>query len=196
MTTGVNRVIIHWTAGAHKPSGLDLQHYHFVIDGDGVVHEGKFPVSANAGSLVSGKYAAHTKGCNTGSIGVALAAMAGAVERPFNAGSYPITPAQEAALTKLLVKLGDEYRIPVTRQTMLTHAEVQPTLGIKQNGKWDIRWLCGMGSPGHALTVGDIIRSRVSKERPKTPDPKPVMGNPISKPSWLSAILKLLGIKK
>lgn len=180
----MKRIIIHWTAGANKPSALDLSHYHYVIDGEGKVHEGKWPVSANAGALIKGQYAAHTLNCNTGSIGVSLAAMAGAVERPFSAGKSPITNAQESTLTRLLVDLCDEYKIPVTRQTVLTHAEVEPTLGIKQKGKWDICWLPGMASPRPAVEVGDIIRSRLTT---KVPAPKPSL--------W-DLILKLLGMKK
>lgn len=167
----LKRIIIHWTAGTNSPSGLDKTHYHYIIDGAGKVHEGKFKPEANIAPK-SGQYAAHTLNCNTGSIGVALAAMHGAVERPFNAGRYPITKAQESALTKLLVELGDKYGIPVTRQTVLSHAEVQPTLGVKQKGKWDIAWLPGMSSPQDPVKVGDIIRQRVTDARRVTPAPK------------------------
>ncbi len=158
----MKRVIIHWTAGSHTPNSIDLKAYHYVIDGAGKVHHGAFPVSANTGRLVSGRYAAHTLNCNTDSIGVSLAAMAGAVERPFNAGRYPITEAQMTALARLVQDLCREYGIPITRQTVLTHAEVQPTLGIAQKQKWDITWIPGMSAPGDAVKVGDIIRSRIS----------------------------------
>lgn len=179
----MKRIIIHWTAGANTPSSLDLSHYHYVIDGEGRVHEGKWPVSANE-NPVKGKYAAHTLNCNTGSIGVSLAAMAGAVERPFSAGKAPITKAQEEALSALLRTLCKQYGIPVSRQAVLTHAEVEPTLGIKQKGKWDICWLPGMSGPRPAVEVGDTIRSRITT---KVPAPKPSL--------W-DMILKLLGMKK
>jgi hypothetical protein len=181
----MKRIIIHWTAGGHTPSNLDKGHYHFLIDGAGKVHAGAFPVEANA-KPVKGKYAAHTLNCNTGSIGVAVCAMAGAVERPFDAGRAPITPAQVKALAALLGDLCARYKIPVTRETVLSHAEVQPTLGIKQRGKWDIAWLPGMKAPGDPVKVGDKIRAmvghvketpvsvtrpapRVNAEAPKTP---------------------------
>lgn len=172
----MERIILHWSAGAHTASTLDLQHYHYVIDGQGRVHKGKHPVSANAGPLREGAYAAHTLNANTGSIGVALAAMAGAQERPFSAGRYPITPAQVDALAALCADLCRQYDIPVSRQTVLTHAEVQPTLGITQRGKWDITWLPGMAAPGNPVAVGDQIRARIVAELA----PKPVIGNPIS----------------
>ena len=159
----MKRIIIHWTAGGHKPSNLDKGHYHFLIDGDGKVHAGTFPVEANR-KPVKGKYAAHTLNCNTGSIGVAVCAMAGAVERPFDAGRAPITPAQVKALAALLRDLCAQYKIPVTRETVLSHAEVQPTLGIKQRGKWDIAWLPGMKAPGNPVAVGDKIRAMVAEK--------------------------------
>jgi hypothetical protein len=166
----VKRVIFHWTAGGNTPSNLDKGHYHFLIDGAGNVHKGTHPVEANR-KPVKGKYAAHTLNCNTGSIGVAVCAMAGAVERPFNAGSAPITPAQVKALAGLLRDLCAQYKIPVTRETVLSHAEVQPTLGIKQRGKWDIAWLPGMKGPGDPVAVGDKIRAMV--KAPATAPQKP-----------------------
>ena len=41
-------------------------------------------------------------------------------------------------MAALVANLALHYKIPVTPQTILTHAEVQPTLGIKQRGKWDV----------------------------------------------------------
>jgi hypothetical protein len=173
----MKRIIIHWTAGGHTPSNLDRGHYHFIIAGDGSVVPGKWPVAANA-KATAGRtdYAAHTRNCNTGSIGVAVAAMAGAVERPFNAGKSPITQAQMTALAALCRDLAAKYKIPVTRETVLSHAEVQPTLGIKQKGKWDIAWLPGMKAPGDPVAVGDKIRAMVAgakapvKAGPAVPD--------------------------
>jgi hypothetical protein len=166
----MKRIIIHWTAGAHNPSNLDREHYHKIIDGSGKVHDGKFQISANA-KPVKGQYAAHTLNCNTGSIGVAVAAMAGAQERPFNGGSHPITGAQVKALAVLCADLARQYKIPVTRLTVLTHAEVQPSLGIKQRGKWDITWLPGMNAPADPVAVGDKLRAMIAahvEEKPET----------------------------
>ena len=169
----MKRVIWHWTAGTHSPNATDKKSYHYLIAGDGTVTAGDFPVSANAGPLVSGKYAAHTAKCNTGSIGVAVCAMAGAVERPFSKGRYPITPAQVEALATLTARLCREYGIPVTRQTTLSHAEVQPTLGIPQAGKWDIRYLPGMTMAGDPVTVGDTLRIKVERLLQPSAVPQP-----------------------
>lgn len=162
----MKRLILHWTAGSYKANSVDLAAYHFVIEGDGTVIKGKFPVSANAPGvpLVAGRYAAHTASANGGAIGVSLAAMHGAVEAPFKTGSYPITPAQVAAMVKLVADLSAQYNIPVTRSTILTHAEVQGTLGIKQKNKWDITWLPGYGKRS-PVEIGDIIRQMVSNYR-------------------------------
>ena len=179
----MKRLVLHWTGGAHTPSNIDKQHYHFIIDGAGKVHPGRFPVEANERPQ-KGKYAAHTLNCNTGSIGIAVAAMGGAQERPFDAGRYPITPAQIDALVALCRTLAGQYRIPVTPQTILSHAEVQPTLGIKQKGKWDIAWLPGMEKPGDPVAVGNKLRAMIAgmASKPvaasKAPDPvvKPAPG--------------------
>ncbi len=166
----MKRIILHWTAGGHTPSHLDLEHYHFVIDGAGKVCNGKWPVEANR-KPVKGQYAAHTLNCNTGSIGVAVAAMAGAQERPFDAGRSPITPEQVEALVRLCRDLARQYGIPVTRETILSHAEVQPTLKIKQRGKWDITWLPGMALPGDPVKTGDYLRGLIAADTRPVPEP-------------------------
>lgn len=172
---------MHWTAGHYKPSGLDKTHYHFLVDGEGNVVTGFFPVKANLSPLdKDGGYAAHTLKCNSDSIGVALAAMAGAVEQPFSTGKAAITEKQLAAFVKLVYDISVQYSIPITPETILTHAEVQPNLGIAQRGKWDITWLPGMAAPDAARKVGDILRSMVKD----------------AKPSLTKALLQKLGVMK
>ncbi|MDN3712109.1 N-acetylmuramoyl-L-alanine amidase [Paracoccus cavernae] len=87
--------------------------------------------------------------------------MGDANERPFRAGRFPITELQLDVLVTLVADLCQKYRIPVTRRTVLSHAEVQTTLGIRQNGKWDISWLPGMDAPGDPVAVGDKLRARI-----------------------------------
>lgn len=167
----MKRIILHWSAGSHKASALDKKHYHFIIEGDGNVVEGDLPPEANL-STKDGEYAAHTRNCNTGAIGVAVAAMAGAREHPFTAGRFPVTPAQIDAMTTLCAQLCRAFSIPVTRTTVLTHAEVQPTLGIVQRGKWDITWLPGMQGVEAPVAVGDRLRGLIkAKLAPRTPKP-------------------------
>ncbi len=156
----MDRIIMHWSAGGHTVSHLDKEHYHFIVDGAGEVHAGDHAVEDNIST--SGGYAAHTAMCNTGSIGVSMAAMAGAKDYPFDPGSQPITEVQLAAFVALVRGLSDKYTIPITRQTVLSHAEGQPTLGIKQRGKSDIDWLPAMAKPGDPVEVGDKLRALVA----------------------------------
>ena len=154
----MKRVILHWSAGSHQVSEIDREHYHRIVAGDGTIVKGDFPIEDNL-STSDGIYAAHTRGCNAGSIGVAMAGMMGA-EGPGKLGKYPLTKAQFDACIELVKKLVKQYEIPVTASTVLSHAEVQTTLGIKQNGKIDISF----GIPGKpelktARACGDYIRS-------------------------------------
>lgn len=180
----MKRIIIHWTAGTHKPSTTDQKHYHFIVGGGGAVVKGNLPVSANEST--ANEYAAHTRRLNTGSIGVSFAAMHGAKERPFNAGKYPITAAQVEAMTQLVSDLSELYDIPITPETILTHAEVEPTLGVKQRGKWDVTWLPGMDQAGNARAVGDLLRQKVRDYRQAQIVPEPAPAH------WLVALLQSL----
>lgn len=198
----MKRIVMHWSAGAHKASQLDKNHYHLMIEGDGNVVYGLKPISANAAPL--GKnYAAHTRGLNTDSIGVAVCAMAGANQSPFKAGRYPITPAQVDRLVREVARLAHGYGIPVTRQTILSHAEVQPTLGIKQAGKWDIAWLPGRATATDPIGVGDHLRSLIAAElrridqarpapKPDTPNVRPSPNQPPARQTSFWAWLKSL----
>lgn len=156
----LKRIIIHWTAGGNRASALDKEHYHWIVEGDGALVAGRFKPEANIRPL-KGAYAAHTLNCNTGSIGVSMAGMAGAVERPFSSGKAPLTSVQVQAMAALVARLCRQYGIPVTRETVLSHAEVQPTLKIQQRGKWDVAWLPGMTTTVDPVAVGDRFRAMV-----------------------------------
>jgi N-acetyl-anhydromuramyl-L-alanine amidase AmpD len=157
----VKRIILHWTAGGARASDLDRKHYHFIVPQDGEIAAGIFPPEANLHPR-AGAYAAHTLNCNTGSIGVALCGMMAANERPFVRGPAPITEAQVERMATFVAGLCREYGIAVTRRTVLSHAEVQPTLEIPQRGKWDIAWLPGMAAPGDPVAVGDRLRALIA----------------------------------
>ena len=172
----MDRIICHWTAGTNKPNNVDFDHYHFLIDGDGVVHNGKHKPEDNL-NCKDGKYAAHTLNSNTGSIGIALCGMSGAVELPFDAGKYPITKKQWAALIKLIVSLSRKYKIGITPKTVLSHAEVQANLNITQRGKWDISRLPWDNAVVGALAVGNKLRREVLAEMMGTA-PAPVATQP------------------
>lgn len=159
----LKRIHLHWTAGADGVNAVEQDAYHFLVGRDGKVYTGQDAPEANL-SPIRGPYAAHTLNANSDAIGVALDAMAGARERPFYAGPYPITTVQITALVMLVANLCRKYGIPVTRETVLSHAEVERTLGINQRAKWDITWLPGMDGPRDAIEVGDILRAAIAAE--------------------------------
>lgn len=158
---GLRRIIMHWTAGGPTASAEDRSHYHFIVQQDGAVVKGDRTPEDNINTS-DGRYAAHTLNCNTGSIGVSLCGMVAAQERPFAKGPYPIKQPQVAVMCSLVAKLCRDYGIPVTRETVLSHAEVQPTMGIAQRGKWDIAWLPDMIMASDPITVGDKLRADIS----------------------------------
>ena len=160
----MDRIIMHWSAGTGKVNDLEKKHYHFVIASDGSVVPGSNPIEANIPPLKTGAYAAHTWKLNSNSIGVAVSAMAGATERPWSPGRSPITKEQVEALASLVASLSIMYGVKVNPETVLTHAEVQPTLGVTQKAKWDITWLPGMDKPGDPREVGDKLRLLITKE--------------------------------
>ena len=159
----MERIHIHWTAGGHKANSTDKNAYHVLIEGDGNLVRANKSIAANApGSGLP--QASHTKNANSGAIGVSMCAMAGAKESPFSAGDYPLTEVQWNAMIKVVAALAKRYSIRVTRQTILTHAEVQPTLGIKQNNKWDINRLPFTTKFVGHYPIGDEIRRLVAIE--------------------------------
>lgn len=158
----MKRIHWHWTAGAPGVNPEESDSYNFVITWPDAKVVECVPVRLQKPPLVNGAYAAHTRGANSNAIGISLDAMANAAERPFNPGKYPITEAQLKAMVLLSKKLGLQYGIPITRKTMLSHAEVEPTLGIWQRNKWDIMWIPGMDKPGNPIEVGDRIRAMVA----------------------------------
>lgn len=133
----INRLVLHHSGGAYAPGPADLRAYHRITDGEGETVDGVFPIKANTGRLWSGTYAAHTLNLNTGSIGLAMACMGGGQWSNPRACKFFPRPAQVDAFLREAARLCVLYSIKVERETCLTHAEVQTTLGIKQKNKWD-----------------------------------------------------------
>lgn len=156
----MSRVIVHWTAGGAIASTLDKEHYNFLVQQDLKVIEGKHTPGDN---LVTGDgiYAAHTRGLNSGSIGVGMCGMRNAKEDPFVPGPSPITQDQFHVTCGLIAELCRKHGIPVTPQTVLTHAEVETNLGVKQHGKWDISVLPWDHDCRGSRAVGDHMREMV-----------------------------------
>ena len=155
----MKRVIIHWTAGTNQPNGTDYLHYHYLINGDGLVTLGKFKPEDNE-NCNDGKYAQHTGGGNTGSIGVAMCGMYG-FKSSKDVGKYPLTKKQCEATFKKVAEICKQYKIPVTAQTVMTHYEFGKSHpNTSSAGKIDIIYL----PPYPEYTadkIGDFIRNKI-----------------------------------
>jgi hypothetical protein len=157
----MSRIHVHWTAGGHTANATDKNAYHILIQGNGSLVRANKSIAANApGSGMTP--ASHTRNANTGAIGVSMCCMAGARESPFSSGPHPMTQVQWDAMIEVVAALAKRYQIPVTRSTILTHAEVQPTLGITQSNKWDITRLSFDASVVGHYPVGDKMRRAVA----------------------------------
>lgn len=156
------RIIVHWTGGRHEPNAGDVERYHILIKGDGTLVRGKPSIKLNERIEPGKPYAAHTANANTGSIGVALCGMFQAQEVPFDPGPEPITPESWAVLIRVVADLCRVYAVPVGPKTVLSHAEVQANLGIRQANKWDIARLPWAPEINGAWPIGQALRVAVS----------------------------------
>ena len=152
----MKRIIIHWTAGLGSPNSTDKHHYHYLIDTKGNVYDGKFKPEDNE-DCTDGRYAQHTGGGNTGSIGVALCGMLNGV----NEKKYSLTRIQCERMFKLVAELSKKYNIPVTSENIMTHYE----FGLKNpnttsKGKIDIIYLPPFPEISRDK-IGDFIRGKV-----------------------------------
>lgn len=134
------RIIIHWTGGAYSVSGLDKEHYHFIVDGKCELHQGYNSIAQNMAGA-SGPYAAHTYGLNTNSIGLSVACMGGPGVSRNNAGLYPLTKQQWQTAAKAVAELCVRYKLKPVENQVLMHGDVHRVYGIDQWGKWDINFL-------------------------------------------------------
>lgn len=157
--TKLNKIVLHWTAGGYFPNSTDLEHYHYLIDGNGNVINGKYKPEDNE-NCNDGKYAAHCGGGNTGSIGVALCGMLG-YQGKTQLGKYPLKRIQFERAYELCADLCKKYGIFINRNTVFTHYE----FGINHpdtssRGKIDIDFV--PYEPNlKPYQVGDYIRGKV-----------------------------------
>jgi hypothetical protein len=157
----MKRVILHWTAGAYIANGLDRKHYHILVEGDGQLCRGIPTIDLNDARGLKPGYAAHTARCNSGAVGVSICAMMQAKEVPFDAGPCPLLESQWRKAVQVVADVCRRYGIPVDPRTVLSHAEVEGTLGIKQRGKWDVARLAFDLDIIGARAIGDRFRAEV-----------------------------------
>lgn len=154
----MNKIIIHWTGGAWFPNATDKEHYHFLIDKNGKVINGKFKVEDNE-NCNDGKYAAHCGGGNTGAIGVSMCGMYVPKGVNIKDTKFPLTKTQCEACFKLVAQLCKKHLINLNN--VLTHYEFgQAHPKTSSNGKIDIIFL----PPYPEIDknkIGDFIRNKV-----------------------------------
>lgn len=161
-----NGIIMHHTGGAYFANATDLAAYHSITQGDGTTVKGKHPYSANAVGkrLEKGAYAPHTLNLNSGKIGKAIACMADGDWNYPRASSYFPRPAQVDAFLMDVAKDAKFYNIPITPRTVLTHAEVEITLGVNQRNKWDFDYdPYGTLETRDPLAIGEMMRDTIRR---------------------------------
>lgn len=157
----MKRIIIHWTGGGLQPNRTDMQHYHYIINGDGLIVRGKYKPEDNE-DCSDGRYAQHTGGGNTGSIGVAYCGMAGYKEGHPESTNYNLTRVQVETGFALIAKLCRDYKIPITPDTVMTHYEFgKKNPKTTSHGKIDIMYLPPYPSV-KPVEMGDFIRRKVN----------------------------------
>lgn len=156
--TSLSRITFHWTGGVYTPNQTDINAYHFLIDGDGKVHKGKYKPEDNL-NCQDGVYARHCGGANTGNIGIAICGC--------YSDDYPIKRIQIEAACKLAAQLCEKYGIRITNRSVMTHAEVGRMLPHSTSaGKVDIIKLPCVAVYG-IDNVGNWIRNKCQWYRSK-----------------------------
>ena len=161
--SGIIGIVWHWTASHHEVTADDLAHYNDVHDFEGNSYDGAAPAMHQVNyDWRRGIGVSHTKNMNSGFIGQSVAAMAGAEGWPsLKWGNSPLTWEGIDAMLARSAEYCEDFNIPVSPWSTLSHAEVEPTLGVKQRNKWDYMVLPGMEKVTSARECGDILRQRM-----------------------------------
>ena len=161
--SGLHRIVWHWSAGFKTPTEDDLKHYNAMHDYKGKTYDGAARPEDQANyDWRKGVGVSHTKNCNTGTIGQAVAGMYGAQGWPgLIWGHHRITWQGVDSMLKRSAEYCKKFDIPVTKWSTLSHAEVEETLKIKQNNKWYFMVLPGSTRTENAVKIGDILRARM-----------------------------------
>ncbi|AGH07379.1 endolysin [Sulfitobacter phage phiCB2047-B] len=161
--SGLHRIHWHWTASTYTVTPDDLKHYNDVHDYQGNSYDGAARAEHQANyDWRKGVGVSHTLNANTGAIGQSVAAMQGAEGWPkVKWGNYPLTWAGIDAMLDRSIHYSKTFDIPVTPWSTLSHAEIQQTLGIRQNNKWDYMILPDMDVVMDAVECGNILRARM-----------------------------------
>lgn len=162
-SSGLHSIIWHWSGGTGSISNAEFESYNCIVTDRDVkgpgraIIEGKFSPKTQA-NYRPGQAASHTKNANTHRIGIAMSCMYGAKESPLNVGNHPVTFDHINDMLLMTARYCKEYGIIPSPYTTLTHAEVQDTLNIRQNAKWDITWLPNSKKTLDPHYVGELLR--------------------------------------
>lgn len=167
--SGINRVHWHWTASTYNVTWDVRRHYNNVFDHEGNEYDGGTPAQQQAMYLPNRFGVSHTLNGNTGAVGLAVVGMSGANANwganTVDQGKFPMTWEAIDAMLEKTVEYCRAFDIKPSPWTTLTHAEVQTNIGIRQNGKWDIR--CLPDNPKQLLTeiaAGNALRKRMMEK--------------------------------
>lgn len=180
----MNRIIMHHTGGTYTPNNTDRRAYHQITDGDGRTHQGQFPIEANApGRIVRGQYAAHCFRLNSGSIGASMACMGGGQWNNPRGGRWFPTNAQIDGFLRNCAQVARQWSIQIDRRTLLSHAEVEPTLGVAQRAKWDFDYPLGFvkTQTRDPVAIGDELRQEIASLARGIPSSRPP-AQPVARP--------------
>lgn len=137
-------VVLHWTGGSPVANNVDLEAYHYVVDHDGKLRPGHWPVAANMRNLHDDSYAHHTGGFNSYRVGISGAGMMG-YQSPRSPGIHLLTEMQVNVMCQVAAYFvwmaGLDPHLPTS---MCTHQEVWTRLGVKgqhNHEKKDIEYL-------------------------------------------------------
>lgn len=160
--SGLHRIHWHWTASTYAVTDEVRSHYNDVHDVEGNSYDGGARAEHQANyDWRKGVGVSHTLNANTGAIGQAVAAMGNAQGWPVNIGKWPLSWDGIDAMLMRSIDYHHQFDIPITPYSTLSHAEVQPTLGIKQNGKWDYQILPDGTKIIDPVRCGAILRERM-----------------------------------
>lgn len=158
--TSLNKICLHWTAGASIPCQLDLNSYHFCIDKLGRIYPGTYTPEDNI-NCYDGKYAKHCGGGNTGCIGISVCGMAG-FDLLNKKTKYPLYKKQVESFCCLTAYLSLKYGISVTEKNIFTHYEFDRNRPKnKREGKIDITYIHYLPNLSQN-SVGDYLRQKIA----------------------------------
>lgn len=139
------RLVIHWTGGGPDPSAYERTRYHYLVtQPTGYVVPG-VPVALNMRRISrAARYAAHTGGMNSFSVGLAFCGMLGA-GRGRRFGRYPLA---EHQVRRGLAFVAFACRLwgldPANPAHLFTHHEawtLHRVKGAANDAKWDVNEL-------------------------------------------------------